>query len=81
MMLTQGGQPIQAFPVTPATYVGKPTGISTRGFTILHAAEDGDIEFDFESLGTVNVVVTAGQDIAIDSRCRFITASGTVWMS
>jgi hypothetical protein len=79
-MVKVANETIQAFPVTQRTYVGAANGY-TKGGVILHAAEDGDITFDFGNQGTVVLSVTAGQDIALASNIKSITSTGVVWIS
>jgi hypothetical protein len=81
MMVKSAAEIIQAFPITPHTYVGTPNAIDARPYDILHAAADGDITFDFGAAGTVTVSVANGQDLAIHSDTIAITATGQVWMS
>jgi hypothetical protein len=81
MMVKTGGEVIQAFPITPATYTGTPTSFNPAGYSVIHAAADCDITFDFGTSGTVVITATAGQDLAIHSDCMSITATGEVWIS
>ena len=79
-MIKVGNEIVQAFPVSERTYVGVANGY-TFGGTVLHAAEDGDITFDFGTRGVVVLSATAGQDIALDPDIESITSTGTVWIS
>jgi hypothetical protein len=79
-MIKVGSEAIQAFPVTERTYSGVANGY-TAGGTVLHAAEDGDVTFDFGTRGTVVLSVVAGQDLALDPDIVSITSTGVVWIS
>jgi hypothetical protein len=79
-MIKVANEAIQAFPITERTYVGVATGYANGG-CVLHAAEDGDITFDFGTRGIVVVTVTAGQDLALDPDIQSITSTATVWIS
>ena len=79
-MIKVGNEAIQAFPVTERTYSGVANAYSEGG-TILHAAEDGDITFDFGTRGSVVLSVVAGQDLALDPDIVSITSAGVVWIS
>ncbi len=79
-MIKVGNETIQAFPVTERTYSGVANSY-TNGGVVLHAAEDGDITFDFGTRGTVVLSVLAGQDLALDPDIEAITSTGVVWIS
>jgi hypothetical protein len=79
-MIKAGSELVQAFPTSERTYVGVASGFSDGGM-VLHAAEDGDITFEFGTSGTVVVSVVAGQDLALDVDIESITSTGVVWIS
>ena len=79
-MVKAGNEIIQAFPVHEGTFVGTANGY-TGSAKILHAAEDGDITFEFADGTSVALSVTAGQDLAVDRDIQSITSTGTVWIS
>ena len=82
MMVKTSGETIQAFPITPATYIGVASNFNTPGFSVIHAAEDGTITFEFGTNGGTKIVnVVAGQDLAIHPDCISLTATATVWIS
>jgi hypothetical protein len=79
-MIKVGSEAIQAFPITERTYSGVANGY-TAGGAVLHAAEDGNITFDFGTRGVVALSVSAGQDLALDPDIISITSTGVVWIS
>ena len=81
MMVKTSGETIQAFPITPQTYVGVASAFNTPGYSVVHAAGDGTITFEFGTQGTVAVDVVAGQDLAIHHDCISLTSTATVWIS
>jgi len=81
-MVTLKNEAIQAFPVHAGTYNGTATSFMMEGkYNIIHAAEDGDITFEFPGSNTIVLSVTAGQDLAVAPGCITITSTGTVWIS
>jgi hypothetical protein len=81
MVTKDAGQIIQAFPITGATYVGTPTDLNPKGYSLVHCNADVSLTFDFGSAGTVVVSGAAGQDFAIGKGCVGITADGEVVIS
>jgi hypothetical protein len=78
-MIKVGNEAIQAFPITERTFVGIASDYASGG-TVLHAAEDGSINFNFANV-SVTVDVVAGQDLALDPDIETISSTGTVWIS
>ena len=81
MIVKDGGQAIQAMPVTASTYVGTPTSLDPRGFDLVHCLADVNLEFNFGAGGVVSFQATAGSDFAIGEGCVGITADGEVMIS
>jgi len=81
MVVKDGGQIIQAFPITAATYVGTPTSFDARGYDIVHCNEDCELTFNFGSQGTVVFNATQGSDFTIGAGCVGITATAEVMIS
>ena len=79
-MVKENSEIIQAFPINANTFIGTPTSLSAVGYSILHAAENCDITFNF-STGAVTVSVVAGQDLAFGEGVVDITATATCWVS
>ena len=81
MVVKNSGEIVQAFPITAGTYVGTPSAISAKGYTLVHCNEACDVTFNFGVKGTVVVSATAGMDFAIGEGCETITATGEVIIS
>ena len=79
-MVLEGGPPIQAFPLTPTTFVGSLTDFNTKGYVILHCVEDGTLTLNFGTT-TLSVDVQAGMDFSIDPQCQRISSTGKVMIS
>jgi hypothetical protein len=79
-MIKVGTDAIQAFPITKRTYVGIASAY-TNGGSVLHVAEDGQITFDFGTMGSVVVNAIAGQDFALAPDIEAITSTGIVWIN
>ena len=80
-MIQSGGDPIQAFPLGPGTYVGTPTAMDMDGYSIIHAVEDVQLTLQFSQNNSLVIDVPAGMDVAIDPQCDYLTATGKVWVS
>ncbi len=83
-MVKVGNEFIQAFPIHPGTYVspdGGATGLDAKNRTILHAATDGSVTFNFKGGDTVVVPVMTGQDLAIAFQCETIDSDCKIWVS
>jgi len=80
-MIKDSAEIVQAFPIQAHTYTGVPSGFNTSGFSILHAAADGDITFDFGVGGIVVISALAGQDLAFSKDVQAITATAVCWIS
>ena len=80
-MVKDSTEIVQAFPIQSHTYSGTPCSFDATGYSILHAAEDCDITFNFGTMGAVVVTVKAGQDLAFNDNVETITATATCWIS
>ena len=78
-MIQIGNQIVQAFPITERTFVGVANDYANGG-TVLHAAADGTITFNFANK-SIAIDVVAGQDVSLDPDIETITSTGTVWIS
>jgi hypothetical protein len=79
-MVRENSQIIQAFPVTPGTYIGIADNYKAAS-KVLHVVEDCDLTFDFGAQGSVFLTAAAGQDFALAPELKSITSTGVVWIS
>jgi len=71
---------IQAFPIQANTFIGTPSSFVPNGHNILHATADSTVSFTIDGT-TLDVEVSAGQDLAFDGSCSSITATDVCWIS
>ena len=74
---------IQAFEIHKNTkQLGAGEGISTYGYEIIHATEDGSVSFKFYDSSMMDIVCLVGCDLAIGSDVQSITVtSGNILIS
>ena len=83
-MVSIPNEAIQAFPLTPKTYIGTPGNLSNEQdgpFRILHLLEDSTVTITFVGSNTKTFDAGAGMDFALDPSWETLTVTGQVLLS